>query len=344
MRRSTRLSLLFAVVLLVLVGVYAAYWFVVAGRIEAGFGEWAQSLRAHNLDLAWRAIRVGGFPLAFEVELDDAQLRDSGSGPGAAGRQVSMPVLSGSARPWNLLVWRLAAPGGLSAIAGPADRPTARLSARAATGSVVVSGDGGATLWFGLSEPSADVPEHLAAREAGLWLTLPAHQPEQHTERAVGAALDVRGLTLPIVPAPLHNPIDEIAFGVTLMGAVSAGSPREAAVAWRDSGGTLEIDHVAAHWGALAVSGSGTLALDRDLQPMGAFSGAVEGYDELMSVLVATGRVRAGDANIARLALGMLARRGPDGRPSISTSFTLQNGEMFLGPAKLGKAPRILWE
>jgi hypothetical protein len=40
----------------------------------------------------------------------------------------------------------------------------------------------------------------------------------------------------------------------------------------------------------------------------------------------------------------MLAQRGPNGRPAISTSFTIQNGEMFLGPAKLGKAPRIPWE
>ena len=37
------------------------------------------------------------------------------------------------------------------------------------------------------------------------------------------------------------------------------------------------------------------------------------------------------------------AKAGPDGRPQIATSLTIQNGEMFLGPAKLGKAPRIDW-
>ncbi len=54
--------------------------------------------------------------------------------------------------------------------------------------------------------------------------------------------------------------------------------------------------------------------------------------------------MRAGDARLARLALGMLAKPGPDGRPEIATSFTIQNGEMFLGPAKLGKVPRIDWK
>jgi hypothetical protein len=54
--------------------------------------------------------------------------------------------------------------------------------------------------------------------------------------------------------------------------------------------------------------------------------------------------MRAGDARLARLALTMLAKAGPDGRPQISTSFTIQNGQMFLGPAKLGPAPRIPWQ
>jgi len=78
--------------------------------------------------------------------------------------------------------------------------------------------------------------------------------------------------------------------------------------------------------------------------PMGAFSGAVEGYDELMAALVASGRMRAGDAQLARLALTMLAKAGRNGRPEIATSFTIQNGQMFLGPAKLGPVPRIKWE
>jgi hypothetical protein len=211
-------------------------------------------------------------------------------------------------------------------------------------GSVAVSGEGGAVVWLGLSEPAADFPVSLAAREAGLWLTLPSHQPETHAGRGIAVALDITGLTLPVVPAPLRNPLDEIALGVTVMGSIPPGPPRRAAAAWRDDGGTLELDHFALHWGTLALSGSGTVALDQGLQPMGAISGSIEGYDELMSALVAAGRMRAGDAGLARLALGMLAQRGPNGRPAISTSFTIQDGQMYLGPAKLGKAPRIAWE
>ena len=160
----------------------------------------------------------------------------------------------------------------------------------------------------------------------------------------VGIAVDVRGLSLPAVPAPFRNPVDEIGLGVTVMGEIPAAPARQAAASWRDSGGTLELDHVAVRWGSLTISGSGTVALDADLQPIGGFSGAIGGYDELLKALVAAGRMRAGDARLAQFALGMLAKAGPDGRPEIATSFTIQNGDMYLGPAKLGKTPRIVWE
>ncbi|MBV8494929.1 MAG: DUF2125 domain-containing protein, partial [Alphaproteobacteria bacterium] len=86
------------------------------------------------------------------------------------------------------------------------------------------------------------------------------------------------------------------------------------------------------------------LALDINLQPIGGFSGSVEGYEELMNALVAAGKMKPSDAQLARIGLAMLAKAGPDGRPAITTSFTIQNGEMFLGPAKLGPAPKISWE
>ena len=44
------------------------------------------------------------------------------------------------------------------------------------------------------------------------------------------------------------------------------------------------------------------------------------------------------------MALGFLAKPGPDGRPQIVAPFTIQDGQMLLGPVKLGPAPRISWQ
>jgi len=342
MRRPTRLGLAVAALLVAVFGAYSAFWFIVAARVEDGVARWAASLHAQNLDLSWGAIRVGGFPLSFRVALSKVRLSDLAAT--APNRELQVPLLSGSASPLSLRSWQLTAPEGLNARANLAAGTVATLSAHRASGSVAIADEGGATLWFSLSAPVAEAGGHFAARDLDLWLTLPPHPPQTHAERAFGMAADLRGLSLPTVPAPFHNPVDEITFGVTLMGSIPSAPAREAAAAWRDSGGTLELDHLMVRWETLGITLSGTVALDADLQPIGAFSGAVAGYGELLKALVTAGQMRASDARLAQFALGMLAKPGPDGRPEIATSFTIQNGEMFLGPVKLGKVPRIVWE
>jgi hypothetical protein len=146
-----------------------------------------------------------------------------------------------------------------------------------------------------------------------------------------------------VAPPGLKDTIDEIGFGVTLMGAFPSGPLAQAAAKWRDSGGSLELDNLDLHWGDIRVTGSGTLALDNTLQPVGSLSGGVAGFDQLLTALVAAGRIKASDARMARLALALLAKPGPDGRPEITSSLSIQDGQMFLGPAKLGPAPRIDW-
>jgi len=142
----------------------------------------------------------------------------------------------------------------------------------------------------------------------------------------------------------LNDTIDELAFGITVKGTIPSGKLAQAASEWRDAGGTVELDNLHLNWGGVRATASGTIALDQELQPIGGFSGAIEGYDQIVTGLVQSGRMRADYAGLARLALAMLAKAGPDGRPEIKTAFAIQNGQMFLGPANLGKAPRLAWE
>jgi hypothetical protein len=172
---------------------------------------------------------------------------------------------------------------------------------------------------------------------------LPAQPARSDADRTLGLAADLHELQIPALPPPFAGAVDNLGFGATLMGPVPAAPPRQAAEAWRQAGGTVEIDHLDVAWRGLRIGGSGTLALDSRLQPVGAFSGGVEGYDQLLGLLAGAGVMPLGDATIARIALGVLAKPGPDGKPRVETSFTIQNGQMFLGPAKLGPAPHIDW-
>jgi hypothetical protein len=230
----------------------------------------------------------------------------------------------------------------LTAIVGPGAEPAAKIEARSAAGAVAV-GDADVAVWLDLAETSAEVPEHLSAETAHLWATVPQRSAHDPADRTLGLAADLRGLRIPLSPVPIKGAIDDLAFGATVLGPFPAGQLRQAAAAWRDAGGTIELDRFALRWGGVAVNGSGTLALDQNLQPMGAFSGAVSGFDQLLNALAEAGQLRMGDLTLARLGLAALAKPGPDGKPEVSTSFTIQDGQMYLGPLKLGPVPRIKW-
>jgi hypothetical protein len=342
MRRPRHLGLAVGAVLLVLLGAYTAYWLIVARRITDGITAWAQTERAEKVDISWQKIGVAGFPFAWRVELDNAVLRNGHLTPSP---ELGVPMVSATARPWDFGSWQLTAPEGLSAmLAGGGERPPLKLAAHTAIGMVAVDPQAGTNLWLNLQDISVEAGAKVPISSADAWVILPARPPRSHTEPALGVALDLRQVQLPGMTSVLNDTVEELAFGITVKGAVPSGKLAQAVSEWRDAGGTVELDNLRLNWGGVGATASGTIALDRELQPVGGFSGAIEGYDKILIGLVQSGRMRAADAGLARLALAMLAKAGPDGRPEIKTAFTIQNGEMLLGPAKLGKAPRIAWE
>jgi hypothetical protein len=339
MRRRIVFGLV-GVVLVVGVGAYTAYWWIEAGKIEAAAVAWRDSVRAEKIDASWRTMHVGGYPFSFRLELTDATLKNNATLPAAA---LQAPTLTASIRPWNFSAAWFDAPDGLNAALGPEGLAFAKIGAEHGEGAVAFAGDGPIAVWLSLYQAKADAGVAVAAKAVHVWATLPAKAPTTHQDAGFAFAAALHDLAPPAVPPGFKGTIDDVDFSVTTRGAFPSGSLAQAAAKWRDDGGTLDLDHFGLRWGEIEADGSGTLALDGDLQPTGAFSGGIAGFDQLLTALVTAGRVKASDARIARLALAMLAKPGPDGRPEISTSFAIQNGEMFLGPAKLGKAPRIDW-
>ena len=341
MRRSTRFGLAAAIVLLVLGGGYTAYWWTAAGRIESGLVAWRQSMRPRKIDAAWQSLRVTGFPFGFRIELARATLSDRALSPSP---EIRAPALTGSARPWDFADWRLTAPQGLAAdLAAAGARPPIKLATHVAQGTVSVAGGGAASLWLRFQGLVAEAGGRVPIKAADVWITLPPTPPRTDTEPSLRLAVDLRQVRLPAAPPTMNGTIDDLAFGVTVKGVVPDGPLLQAVAAWRNAGGTIELDNLKLKWGGLGANATGTIALDRDLQPIGAFSGGIEGFGTILSALVKAGRLNAEQAALAQIALSALAKPGPDGQPQITTSFTIQNGKMYLGPAKLGAAPRIVW-
>jgi hypothetical protein len=342
MRRSTRLSLVILGALLVIAGAYTGYWFIVAGQIEDRAAAWAQSARSDKVDVSWRRLRVAGFPGTFRVELETATLRYNALTPSP---EFHIPVVFATARPWDFADWRLAARDGFGAeIAGSAERAPAKLLVKRADGVVSFAREGGWKLWLAAQNATLEGISRILVNSADAWIIALPKPLRQQTEPQLALAIEARQMALPVAIEPLGGTIDELDFGATVKGAIPNGRMPQALAAWRDAGGKIELESLRLKWGGLDATASGTISFDAELQPTGALSGGVQGYDEILTALVKHGQMRAADAGLARIALALLAKAGPDGKPEIRTAFTIQNGQMFLGPAKLGKAPRLTWE
>jgi hypothetical protein len=83
------------------------------------------------------------------------------------------------------------------------------------------------------------------------------------------------------------------------------------------------------------------LALDKDMQPEGAFTAHLTGYEQAIDSLAAAGWIKLSAASIAKLALGIASRPGPDGKPSVDTPLTIQNRRISAGAIKLGQVPEL---
>ena len=342
MPRSTRFGLVILAALLAVGGGYTAFWLLVARRIETGVTDWALSQRADKIDFSWQKMRVSGYPTAFRVDLDSAALRDGAVTPSP---EFHISVLSGTARPWDLADWQIAAPSGFAADLAAAERRSpAKLMAQTADGLVSIESDGGWKLWLDLKDVTVEAGARIWVSSARATVSVPPRPLRGHTEPIMGLGVDASQIKLPLVVGPLGDAIDELDFAATEKGAIPSGKLADAVAAWRDAGGKIELDSLRLKWGALSATGTGTIALDQELQPTGGFSGAIQGYDQILTALVQNGQMRATDAGLARIALTFLAKAGPDGKPEIRTAFTIQNGQMFLGPAKLGRVPHITWE
>ena len=340
--RSVRIPLVILLGLLVLAGGYAVYWRIVSGQIKQGLIAWQQSEKKDKVDASWQRLRVTGFPFAFRVEVDNATFRNHTWSPAP---EVRLAKLSGAARPWDFADWRLEAPNGFTAELAPAaGRPAVKLATAEADGSVTLGEHGDSWFWLNARDIGGDAGGAVAIRSADIWVTMPTKPATKDNDPSFGLAVAMRQVDVPAPPTNFGKTIDALAIGVTVKGALPPGPMAQAAAAWRDAGGTIEVDNLHLEWSGLGITANGTLALDHKLQPIAAFSGGIEGFGAIINALVAADQMTPEQGSLVQIALTTLAKPGPDGKPQLTAPFTIQNGKMYLGPARLGAVPQIVWQ
>ena len=326
------------VLLLAAAASYIGYWLSIAHRLPDTIAAWAAARGAEGYEVRWDSLTVGGFPASFTVNLTGASL----AGARPLSFKAGAAAITGEARPWNLRRWHVTAPDGAR---GEGPHQGDAITAAMLDATVAVSAD---------KDTSVKVAAHQIAGSGG-WallriadaeaqLSLPARPPTDHRQESAQATLRLMGIALPRAVPSLGATIDSVTLSGALKGAIPAGRLRDALSAWRNDGGTVELEQGTLHWSSLAASANGTLALDETLQPMGALTATIENQNAVIDAAVAGGSMRAQDANLAKILLGLMAKPGADGKKQLTLPVTLQNRRLYLGPAQIAVLPVVTWE
>jgi hypothetical protein len=315
--------------------VYSGLWFRAAGLVRDGLPAWAEARRAQGYDLAWTSAAVEGFPLAFRLHLGGASLATARPLPATA----AAPDLVLEAAPWDLHDWRFSTPQGAQ-FSAPLN--AVGVSAAALNGTVSAR-DGGATIAAtARTLAGTGLAQGLAAGALDLQVSLPAHMPAQDTDPLVALSVKLDDATVPQAPAPLTPQIDTVALTATVKGPIVAGPLDQALAAWRDTGGTLEIDEARIAWGGTTLSLSGTLALDGAMQPEGALTATIDGGDQMIDRLVASGALKERFAGFAKSVMRAIATPSADGS-KVRLPVTVQDQRVYVGPATIATLPHLTW-
>ena len=325
-----------AAVLILALAAYTGYWFYSAHRLRDGLGPWAAAQQKAGYDITWRSAVVEGFPFAFRLRFADAALAAERPLP----YRLASPALRLTAAPWNLADWHVTAPQGATL----ATQAAASLAMGAVEGTVATAGGGARIALQAAGLTGGGLAQGLAADAADVQVTLPAHPPASHTDPALSLSLTLAQTVLPASPPGFGRKIATLTLAATLDGRLPDGPLDRTLAAWRDDGGTLVLQTAHLVWDDLDATLAGTLALDSDLQPIGALSATVAHPDALIDAAVATGMLKERFASVIKTVLAALAHPGANGQSVVTAPITLQEGQVFLGPAAVARLPHLTWK
>jgi len=309
--KNRKTILFLAILASLLIGGFCLWWGLLAYELRVNLDNWLVQRRAEGWVITTGSPSFGGFPLQASLILPSPSLL-AADGSGWKGPEMRLSLSSFAPTHLQLIAH------GKHVLTPPGQPPQEAFIAELRA---EVNGD----------EAKIDLQ---AVEALGLRLTKGSLRLQGQVMQA-----DLSGLTLPEDSRlVLGNHIEHLAFTAQAKGALMP-----TLAAWRDGGGILELSHLQMDWQPLHVSGEGTLALDKRMQPLYAGTATIGGMFETMDKMTAAGAVRAQDAAMARMVLKALALPGPDGKPQLSVPLTVQENRLYLGPVKLMTMPDLVW-
>ncbi len=336
-RRRGRLGLFLPFILLLLaLGGWSVWWFVIANRVEDAVGRSASDLRQAGYEVQWSRLAVEGWPFRTHIRFRDLVIR------APSGHALLAQRLDAQANTYALDHWVAVAPNGVTVVRG--DKGAVRINGQALRAS--------------LSGLGATPPRLVIELREPVFTPAPGAEPFPLTS-ATHVALNVRPSGAGVaageflfriehgVPRP-DGMLDWIGGGqpfdthwegvITRLDFFRGAGWGQAVRRWSQSGGSLSAVR------GKAFAGSASAEADAPRMTVGP-EGRLRGRVDLTATggpesLLAMGRARAVDpAGAGAAAAATAAAGGLDGTARMSLEFTDEGAK--LGPVRLAGSPQI---
>ena len=340
------------------VAAHGVYWWVVADVLHIGISTWVEDRRAAGWTISHAAPVIDGYPMRVRAIIDDPDIVIPSAVSGASngwrwrGNRIGLEV-----QPWNLRKYSFSIVGRHRVYVSRGEhQKNFGVTLGSLSGQARIASDGRME-FVGLEVGTIEagrpgVSEFLRVSQLGLTLYMPEYlgegvvKPAGHEPTGHVVSASAENIVLSKKARyPFGRTVRRIAIKAKLIGnLVLAPTLAQTLMAWRDAGGTLELQRIDVDWGKFVLSGEGTVALDGELQPIVAMTARINGYRETVDALVETGFIRERDALTTKLVLGLVARATPGGKSQLTIPLTIQNRVLLAGPARIIKVPTIDWE
>jgi len=323
-----RILLISLAVVAALAAAWSGLWFWAAATLDQAVARWVEQERERGTAISYQGPEIAGFPVRLVASFDEPEVVTG------EGWRWQGPRVVGHAAVWAPLDLRAGSSGDHHLLFGDELMADATLRNGTALVSLTRRGDiESATVE--LTGLAIDGP--LIGRSTADYLRARVAPRPGAGPPALSLSAAATNLVLPErVEGALGRTIAHAAGEATLAPPLPPGKPRDALALWRDAGGTLDVHHLDLSWGPLTLDGDGTLSLDDQLRPLGAFTARITGLVKTLDALARAGVIKPGQAlavKVAFMALG--GGNNQDGEPDVALPITLQEGFLFLGPIPL---------